>query len=166
MTIELKEYQADWSKMFHREKELILKEVGAWLNGSVEHVGSTAVPGMLAKPTIDIMFGVRSLKHAEPAIDILQRIDYCYYPYKSDVMHWFCKPSPELRTFHLHLVPYKSDLWQERIRFREILIGQPEIALRYAKLKRTLVEEEPTDRDAYTRKKWLFIKKVLRDERC
>ncbi len=76
-------------------------------------------------------------------------------------MHWFCKPSPEKRTHHLHLIPYKSPLWQERITFRNVLRESPEIALEYAKLKQSLAAKYTSDREAYTQGKWPFIKKVL-----
>ncbi|GAA3973926.1 hypothetical protein GCM10022278_33760 [Allohahella marinimesophila] len=118
---------------------------------------------MIAKPIIDIMFGVEHLKASSGAIDVLQRSGYCYYPYKPDQMHWFCKPSPDFRTHHLHLIPYGSPLWKERIRFLDILRSNPQVVEDYELLKRTLAAEMASDREAYTRNKWSFIKKVLDD---
>ncbi|WP_051234850.1 GrpB family protein [Marinimicrobium agarilyticum] len=161
MKVELEEYNAEWPERFEQERAFLLEIIGTWLVGSVEHVGSTAVRGMVAKPIIDIMFGVKDLESSKGAIEILQSNGYCYYPYKSEVMHWFCKPSPEFRTHHLHLVPYQSPLWQERITFRNMLTQSPKLAGEYAELKKSLAAEVAYDREAYTQKKWPFIKKVL-----
>lgn len=163
MKVELKQYNSKWPELFEQEKTFLLEEIGGFLVGSVEHVGSTAVPGMIAKPIIDIMFGVESLESSKGAIEVLQTNGYCYYPYKSDVMHWFCKPSPELRTHHLHLVPYQSPLWKERTRFRDILRENPKVAEEYGVLKQSLAAEMASDRESYTESKWPFIEKVLYD---
>lgn len=161
MNVELKQYDTKWPELFQQERVFLLEKIGSWLVGSVEHVGSTAVPGMVAKPIIDIMFGVEDLETSKGAIEVLQANGYCYYPYKPDVMHWFCKPSPELRTHHLHLVPYESPLWRERISFRDILREDPIIAEEYISLKQSLAGEMVSDRESYTQNKWPFIKKVL-----
>lgn len=161
MKVELKQYDTEWPELFEQEKMFLLSIIGSWFVGSVEHVGSTAVPGMIAKPIIDIMFGVESLEASKAAIEVLQTNGYCYYPYKSDVMHWFCKPSPEFRTHHLHLAPYRSPLWNERIRFRNMLRENPQVAEEYGALKKSLAAEMPYDRESYTQHKWPFIKKVL-----
>jgi GrpB-like predicted nucleotidyltransferase (UPF0157 family) len=131
------------------------------LHGAIEHVGSTPVPGLPAKPIVDIMFGVKSLDASKPAIEKLSTIEYCYYPYKSQVMHWFCKPTPDYRTHHLHLIPYESELWNQRIKFRDILRKNDSIAKRYSELKVSLAKENAIDRKAYTENKWPFIQGVL-----
>ena len=161
MNIELEHYNNAWPTLFEKEKDFLFHKIGHWLVGSIEHVGSTAVPGMVAKPVIDIMFGVRGLDASADAIGVLQDSGYCYYPYKPTVMHWFCKPTPEFRTHHLHLVPYKSPLWQDRINFRDILRSNSEIAEKYGHLKESLVKNLACDREAYTESKWPFIRKVL-----
>ena len=161
MKIELEEYKPEWKQLFSKESELLQETIGSFLCGTIEHVGSTAVSGLAAKPIIDIMFGIKDLSSSKEAIDALSAIQYCYYPYKKEVMHWFCKPSPELRTHHLHLVPYLSDLWNERIRFRDILRNNPEVAKNYQQLKVSLASEFHSDREAYTNSKWPFIKEVL-----
>lgn len=92
-SIELSEYDLKWPSKFEAEKDFLMEIVGKWLHGSVEHIGSTSVPGLIAKPVIDIMFGVNSLEESRPAIDVLVKNGCKYFPYKDDVMHWFCKPS-------------------------------------------------------------------------
>lgn len=163
MKVQLSDYQKEWPDLFEREKSILLPILSPWIQGSVEHIGSTAVPDLKAKPIIDIMVGVKDLDSSVGAIVKLQSNGYCYYPYKADVMHWFCKPTPEYRTHHLHLVPYNSALWRERIQFRDILRNNVEIAKEYEQLKVLLSRNHGNDRESYTAKKWPFIQSVLHD---
>lgn len=161
MDITISEYDKNWPDKFSLEKEFLLKIIGTYLCGSVEHVGSTAVPQLAAKPIIDIMFGVKSLAKSRAAIPILEENGYNYYPYKSEVKHWLCKPSPNFRTHHLHLVPYNSPLWHSRLKFRDILRNKKEIASSYAQLKKDLAKKYISDREAYTEAKSSFVNEVL-----
>ena len=107
------------------------------------------------------MAPVEALEVSRPAIQILVRSGYAYFPYKADVMHWFCKPSPAHRTHHLHMVPFGSTLWQERIVFRDALRQDAELAAEYATLKKALALDDKFDREAYTDAKGPFIQTVL-----
>jgi len=147
--------------MFDAERGALESILSSWLTGSIEHVGSTAVHGLDAKPVIDIMAPVQGLEESRPAIDVVTSAGYAYFPYKADVMHWFCKPSPTYRTHHLHLVPYESAHWQERLAFRDALRNSPELAAEYADLKYSLVEQFRHDREAYTDAKTPFVRRVL-----
>lgn len=162
-SVELSDYDPEWPSKFEAEKNFLIERIGKWIFGSIEHVGSTSVPGLIAKPVIDIMFGVKSLEESRPAIDVLVRNGYEYFPYKEELMHWFCKPSDAFRTHHLHLIPYESPLWQERIKFRELLLSSKEIAKEYSDLKKELATRYKEDREAYTQEKWPFIQQVLED---
>lgn len=157
----LSEYDPAWPLNFEEEKQFLSGVIGDYLSGSIEHVGSTAVTGLVAKPVIDIMFGVKTLRASRPAIDALESAGYVYSPYKTDVMHWFCKPSDAHRTHHLHLIPHESALWRERIKFRDLLRSEAHIANQYADLKRQLAVRYKDDREAYTEKKWPFIRDAL-----
>ncbi|BBN81487.1 hypothetical protein PA25_14720 [Pseudoalteromonas sp. A25] len=159
--IELADYNVAWPSMFEKEQALLKSAIGDYVVGSIEHIGSTSILGMPAKPIIDIMVGVKSLQHSAAAIPSLINCSYCYYPYKAQVMHWFCKPSPQVRSHHVHLVPFMSPLWQERIIFRNTLRENAHLALEYATLKQQLADNYGHDREAYTQKKWPFIKKIL-----
>lgn len=161
--VRISPYQETWPRLFEREEVLLRRLLGPWLRGSIEHVGSTAVPGLAAKPIIDIMAGVTSLEESLPARAILADADYHYAPYRSDVMHWFCKPGPAKRTHHLHLVPHESELWKERVAFRDRLRERPDVAQEYAELKRRLARAHRFDRDAYTNGKTAFIAAVLHE---
>ena len=112
-------YNPLWPDKFASERRLLLRVLAPWLVGPIEHIGSTAVPGLQAKPVIDIMAGVRDLAASKPAIEALAPHHYRYFDYKADVMHWFCKPSDAERTHHLHLVPLGSSLWWDRLAFRD-----------------------------------------------
>ena len=162
-SIELSEYDPAWALKFSEEEAFLKNIIGKWLYGSIEHVGSTSVPGLVAKPVIDIMFGVASLAESKPSIKVLMDNGYRYAPYKEDVMHWFCKPSAILRTHHLHLMPYESPLWNERIQFRDILRTNQAIADEYGTLKKELARQYKEDRDAYTENKTPFIQRVLNE---
>lgn len=159
--IEIVDYDPLWPDRFSEERERLVGAIGQWLHGPIEHVGSTAVPGLRAKPVIDIMAGVESLATSRQAIPVLQRLDYQYWPYKSDVMHWFCKPSDEVRTHHLHLVPVGSPLWVERLTFRDRLRADASARLEYAALKDDLAERYRDDREAYTEGKSSFVRRIV-----
>jgi len=154
-------YDPAWPGRFKAERELIAAAIEPWLSGPIEHIGSTAVPGLAAKPVIDIMAAVRGLEESRPALEVLQGLSYCYAPYRDDVMHWLCKPSPESRTHHLHLVPFESRLWVDRLAFRDVLRNNATIANEYAALKRRLAQLHAHDREAYTQAKGAFIARVL-----
>jgi GrpB-like predicted nucleotidyltransferase (UPF0157 family) len=130
-------YDPKWPTAFDAERELLAEILKPWLVGPIEHVGSTAVPGLAAKPIIDIMAAVETLEVSRPALVRLAEIQYCYAPYRKEVMHWLCKPRPEFRTHHLHLVPYRSALWTDRIEFRDRLRRNDKLSKEYAQLKRT-----------------------------
>jgi GrpB-like predicted nucleotidyltransferase (UPF0157 family) len=159
--IVLVDYDPAWPEAFESEREPLAKVLAEWLTGSIEHIGSTAVPGLRAKPVLDIMAGVESLTASRPAIEAVSRLDYVHFPYRADVMHWFCKPSPAHRTHHLHLVPFGSPLWNERLQFRDVLRSDPALAAEYAGLKAILAYRHRNDREAYTEAKSAFIARAL-----
>jgi len=148
--IELHPYDPAWPAAFEREAGLLTRTLAPWIIDGVHHVGSTAIPGLAAKPAIDIMVGVRDLDSTRPCIDLLAALDYCYAPYRADVMHWFCKPSPQRRTHHLHLVPTGSQRFTDVLAFRDHLRTHPDAAREYEQLKRQLAARHPHDRNAYT----------------
>ena len=162
--VELAAYDSSWPSMFEAERLSLEEELAPWLAGAIEHIGSTAVPLLLAKPIIDIMAPVITLEQSRAAIDVVCRAGYLYYPYKADLMHWFCKPSPGMRTHHLHLVPRGSALWIERLTFRDALRKSPTLANEYAALKTRFAAQFRTDREAYTDAKTPFVKMVLSRE--
>jgi GrpB-like predicted nucleotidyltransferase (UPF0157 family) len=110
--VEIVPYDESWSAKFEAERSLLEIVLAPWLVGTIEHIGSTAVARLPAKPVIDIMAPVHSIEASRASIEAAINAGYVYYPYKAEVMHWFCKPSPSLRTHHLHLIPLASPLWE------------------------------------------------------
>jgi GrpB-like predicted nucleotidyltransferase (UPF0157 family) len=154
-----------WPARFEKERAALEAAIGEWVCGGVQHVGSTAVPHLEAKPIIDILVGVRDLEAGRACFDPLARLGYLYAPYLAEEMHWFCKPHPARRTHHLHLVPIGSQRYRDEITFRDWLRANPELANRYAALKRELAKLHPDDRDAYTEAKGAFVRATLKGER-
>ncbi|HLI65941.1 MAG TPA: GrpB family protein [Caulobacteraceae bacterium] len=154
-------YDPAWPAMFEVERAVLAAVLAPWLAGPIEHIGSTAVPGLPAKPVIDIMGAVADLAASRPAIEALTPLSYCHFDYKGEVMHWFCKPSDRMRTHHLHLVPFGSPLWLERLAFRDRLRADPAVRDAYRDLKLGLADRFRDDREAYTEAKTDFILTML-----
>jgi GrpB-like predicted nucleotidyltransferase (UPF0157 family) len=159
--VEVVPYDPSWPARFLEEQALLEPVLQPWLVAPTEQIGSTAVPGLAAKPVIDLMAPVQSLVASTGAIAAASALGYCYFPYKSEVMHWFCKPSPSLRTHHLHIIPTGSPLWVERLAFRDALRRDANLAAEYARLKLELASRFRHDRDAYTEAKSEFIQSAL-----
>jgi GrpB-like predicted nucleotidyltransferase (UPF0157 family) len=159
--IRIAAYDPSWPARFQEEKTRLEQAIGPWTTGGMHHVGSTSVPGLDAKPVIDILAGVESLAASRACFDPLLELDYHYAPYRSDEMHWFCKPSPSHRTHHLHLVPAGSARYRDELAFRDALREQPATAHAYLRLKRELANAHQHDREAYTAAKAEFIADVL-----
>jgi GrpB-like predicted nucleotidyltransferase (UPF0157 family) len=159
--VEVVAYDPAWPARFAEERAVLEDLLAHWLVADIEHVGSTAVPGLAAKPVIDIMVPVESLEASRGSIDAAGRAGYVYWPYKADVMHWLCKPSAAHRTHHLHVVPFGSPLWSDRLRFRDALRRDSGLAERYAELKLRLARRHRHDREAYTEGKADFVRAVL-----
>lgn len=154
-------YDLAWPERFEQERAALTDAIGDWVVGGIHHVGSTAVPGLDAKPVIDILAGVADLNGSRPCFDRLATLRYVYSPYRGDEMHWFCKPSPSRRTHHLHLVPTDSARFHDELAFRDYLRAHLDVAGEYATLKRRLAVEFRHDREAYTSAKTDFIRETL-----
>jgi len=154
-------YDPDWPRRFDEERRL-LAAVFEGSDAVVEHVGSTAVPGLGAKPVIDIMVGVPALVEAEGRIPALEAAGYEYVPkYETQLpqRRYFRKPRLGPRIFHLHCVVTGGDLWIRHLAFRDHLRGHPESAAAYDRLKRELALR--VSKDAYADAKSPFIEGVL-----
>lgn len=159
--VEIVPYDDNWPVMFAAEQERVARAFGPWLAGTVEHMGSTAVPGLAAKPVIDLLAPVYSLEASREAIPAAAALGYCYAPYEPEMRHWFCKPSFAHRTHHLHLVPIGSAAWHQPLVFRDYLRSHADAAAEYASIKRELAQRFRSDREAYTQAKRPFIDRIL-----
>jgi len=143
-------YDPAWPRRFEAERELIFRACGREPFAAIEHVGSTAVPGLAAKPIIDIMPGLRSLDDAPPLIPLLEGIGYEYvreferpdaFDEGMPLRRYFRKDVDGERAFHLHMVATDSEFWRRHLLFRDWLRGHPEDADAYAALKRRITAE-------------------------
>jgi len=150
-----------WPARFELERAALERRIGEWAVGGVHHVGSTAVPGLIGKPIIDILVGVRDLETSRACFEPLAELGYLYAPYLPAVMHWFCKPDPARRTHHLHLISVGSPRYCDELAFRDLLRVDPQVAAEYSALKRDLAGRHPDDREAYTEAKGTFIRAAL-----
>lgn len=131
---------------------------------AIEHFGSTAVPGLDAKPVIDMLGGVTSVAAADALLGPLCAVGWDTSPEFNATLsdRRFLLRWPEgVRTHHLHLVVYGQEPWRLHLEFRDRLRSHPELAERYRKLKYELAETNKSDREAYTEAKTDFIKDVL-----
>jgi GrpB-like predicted nucleotidyltransferase (UPF0157 family) len=156
-------YDPEWPRRFEAERALLEHVLAPWLQGGIHHIGATSVPGLAAKPIIDMMAGVRSFQEARAAFDPLREQSYVHAPHRPGIAHHFAKPSDRLpeMTHGLHLTEPGSDLWRERLAFRDALLADPALTAEYAALKLRLAQEHGHDVAAYTAGKRAFVARVL-----
>lgn len=154
-------YDPSWPARFEDERATLQDAIGEWVVSGIHHVGSTAVPGLDAKPIIDILVGVADLPGSRGCMEQLGELGYLYAPYRPDEMHWFCKPDPSRRTHHLRLVAHDSPRFRHELEFRDRLRRDAGLAAEYAALKHRLAARFEHDREAYTEAKGDFIRDVL-----
>ena len=159
--VRISDYDSAWPASFEVEQAALQDAIGEWVTGGIHHVGSTAVPGLAAKPIVDILVGVESLEASRDCFEPLARLEYLYAPYLAEEMHWFCKPHASRRTHHLHLAPAGGRRFADELAFRDRLRADPETAEAYAELKRELAARVGDDREAYTDAKSDFIRRAL-----
>jgi GrpB-like predicted nucleotidyltransferase (UPF0157 family) len=155
-------YDPRWPLLFEEERDLIGAAVGARAV-KIEHVGSTAVPGLAAKPVIDIMVGSRSIEEDSPTlVGGLTRIGYEYRGEAGVPGRLFSRKfRGGERTHHLHLFELGGEEWDRHLLFRDYLREHPGAAREYARLKRDLAARFRDDREAYTDAKTAFISAVV-----
>jgi GrpB-like predicted nucleotidyltransferase (UPF0157 family) len=159
-TVKLASYSSSWARRFASEKRRLLLYLPA-RGLRIEHIGSTAVPGLDAKPIIDIAVSVTSLKRLTAFIEALARARYTYKgEYGLTGRHFFVRGDPV--THHLHIVLSSSKHWTAWLAFRDYLRAHPEEAAAYNAFKRDLARRYASDRDAYTKAKTPFIAAMLR----
>jgi GrpB-like predicted nucleotidyltransferase (UPF0157 family) len=156
------QYDTEWPGLFEAERAVLERVLRPWLEGGIHHVGSTAVSGLAAKPIIDMIAGVRDLEAARATFEPLRALGYRYHEHRPEA-HAFSKPESAAdwwdQTHHLHLTQPGSDLWQERLAFRDALRTDPALAAEYQEWKlRHAVTAQP---NAYTGGKRAFVARVL-----
>ncbi|HET7295321.1 MAG TPA: GrpB family protein [Vicinamibacteria bacterium] len=159
--VRLVEYDARWPALFDAEARR-LREACAGLPLRLEHIGSTAVSGLCAKPVLDILAG----RPADvPANRYIARLHSAGYEHRGERgvpgREYFHRGDP--RAYHVHLVVENEELWRDYLAFRDRLRADVELKRRYAELKRSLAARFPRNREAYMEGKAAFVDRALRD---
>ena len=160
-------YDPQWPAMFEEEKERLRAWLPSELIGRIEHFGSTAVPGLAAKPIVDMLVEVTDLEEVKRrVVPILESKGYDYFwrpTWGDDVAPWYAwfirRNADGIRTHHIHMVERDFEHWN-RLLFRDYLIKNPSAAQEYQTLKMRLATAYPNDRVAYTKGKTEFITAV------
>jgi len=162
--IEIVEYNPAWPTRFAAERERLRPLLPG---AEIHHIGSTAVPGLPAKPVLDLMALVEDVD--APVAALIQAGGY-QYPEAFNAMlsrkRWLCRPTAAHRTHHLHLVDDRTEL-DRHLRFRDRLRASAPLADEYARVKRELAGRFANDREAYSEAKSAFVRRVetaVRDE--
>jgi len=158
------DYNPAWPKMYEQEKARIQEAISEYLV-DIQHVGSTSIPGLGAKPIIDILPVIRDVALVKHCVQPLALLDYAYFG-EHGIPHryYFRKPADittQPRTFHLHVLEKGHDQWRMMLLFRDYLRSHPKTAQQYDALKRELATKFGSDRVGYTDAKESFVKSIL-----
>jgi len=157
--IELRDYDPRWPEMFREERDRIQGALGH-VAMDIQHVGSTAVPGLAAKPIIDIMVAVEDLRDTHGYFPGLASLGYSNIPHDEDsTRRFFLKGMP--RTHHVHVVNSRSWTYWKHLLFRDYLMDHPCTSEEYECLKRVLAKRHRDDRGKYLEGKSDFIGSVM-----
>lgn len=158
-------YNQNWIKLYQLEKSNIIKAIGKQKIVRIEHIGSTAIPGLCAKPTIDILIELMDITNCDLQIENLKKIDYRYIPKpENPPPHCMLAKGYSIsgitgQTYHIHL--RSAGEWDEII-FRDFLNKNPDTARQYGDLKRRLAAEYKNDREQYTNGKGEFVNRIIK----
>lgn len=161
-TVALVDHQSQWMAYAERRCQAIARACHE-IDCDIQHVGSTAVPDLLAKPIIDIVVGLVSMGDKRKVQLILAELGYVYRGVgEGSTGHFFVlENSPDVRAEHVHVVAYGSTNWDSYVLFRDALRNSDELRRRYTELKQALKAKFPTNREEYTAEKASFISSVL-----
>ena len=160
-TAHLVAYDPTWPDFYESEARLIRAHLGVAAR-KLAHIGSTAVPGLEAKPIIDIMLAIPSLRAPKTVFVALARLGYEHRRF-DDIPDrlFFGKHAGSSRTHNLSVCEVNLDFWQRHLLFRDCLRSNAELARSYGRLKRELAARHPTDLVAYTNGKSAFVAHAL-----
>lgn len=157
--IEIVDYDARWPRQYEEERRRVAAALGATVK-SIEHIGSTSVPGLSAKPIIDLLVTVAWLGPAGPYIGPLGSLGYTFFSVLGNMdRRTFGKGSPH--THHVHIVQHGGEEHMRPLIFRDYLRTHPEEARQYDALKRALAARFRNDRRAYNQGKTDFIRSIV-----
>ena len=151
------EHDPRWPALFTREKDQLERVLGP--NVQIIHVGSTSVPGLCAKPIIDILIAESERRSVKDFSELLAPLDYVNVPHDGDDVRYFFRKDP--RTVHIHIVELGSWTYWKHILLRDHLIHDQDDCMRYAELKRRSALLHRDDRQAYVDSKSELIEAML-----
>ena len=158
--VRLVPYDPGWVVLFEEEKARLSQALGEWAL-DIKHVGSTAIPGGIAKPIIDISIAVQNFEEVFACVKPMEELGYVYGGENGiPGRHYFVKRNPAT-THHIHMFEITSNPWHEHLLFRDYMRSHPEAIQAYTDLKRKLLEQFPKNREAYTEGKAEFICSIL-----
>lgn len=158
--VRLVDYDPQWPALFEAEAAR-LRPVVAPLSITLEHIGSTAIPGLCAKPVLDILAGYDDPARLEDCIAGLTAAGYVHRGERGiPGREFFRRGTP--RAYHIHLARQGGAFWQDHLRFRDALRSDAALRDGYARVKRDLAAKYPTDRESYIEGKAPFVLDVLR----
>lgn len=158
--MELSSYSPQWENLY-KEEAIRIKDVVGDLVVEIQHIGSTAIPNMTAKPIIDIAVMLPAFDKAKGLIEPLYNLGYNYdEPASSSERYFFRKGEPT--QYHLSLTAPNVSFWHRQILFRDYLINHPSIAKEYERLKVKMIKEDPTGREDYLKAKSPFVQRILK----
>ncbi|WP_010304562.1 GrpB family protein [Kurthia senegalensis] len=162
MTVYLHPPTKEWAKQFERQKALLKKHCPSFIE--IEHIGSTSIGTIYAKPIIDIGTAIEKGTTLSPAdYDALQKIGYVFHPHASTRDRSFFKKEYDHQVVHLHVMELGESEWQSKLLFRDKLRNNERLAKQYEQLKMKLAKEH--DRPAYTEAKGPFIEQCLKNKK-
>jgi GrpB-like predicted nucleotidyltransferase (UPF0157 family) len=161
-TVRIVPYDSTWPVLFAAEADALRRQfASAGLAVALEHTGSTAVPGLAAKPILDILGGYPTGARVPAYIGVLKAAGYVHRGEQGiPGREFFRRGIP--RSYHLHLTAIDSAFWRDHLTFRDRLRADEDLRDAYAALKRELAARYPRDREAYIAAKEPFVKEVLR----
>ena len=160
-------HHSEWPKLAQAEIEKIKSVFPVSTIIDIQHMGSTAISGLSAKPILDIQIAAQSLDDMKLiAVLILQKLGYEYWSNNPDPSRMFfvkgMPPYGEQRTHHVHIFEHNSDHWCNKLIFRDYLRLHKNLAKEYEQLKAKLAQEHLYDREKYTDEKLDFVNRVLK----
>jgi GrpB-like predicted nucleotidyltransferase (UPF0157 family) len=152
------EYDPDWPDLFDQEKARVVAALGIG-EERVQHIGSTAVPGLGAKPIVDMMAGIPSMAQAPRYLPLLEAMGYEWRGETVPGTLYIRKAAP--RRFNLHMTEYGGAFWETHLLFRDYLRAHPNACIEYEALKRALMSTLAGDPPAYNDGKTDFIRAIV-----
>ena len=157
------QYDREWNVLFKKEKDAIQGKIGKYIL-SIDHIGSTAIEGALAKPEIDILIGLENLGAADNCVGLLEKIGYSYFQRFEEFVperRYFRRSNGIIPLFHIHMVQRNSAFWKDCMNFRNYLRDNPTVLEEYSNLKKELLLACGGDRKKYSEAKKDFISSIL-----